>query len=61
MHISKTAGDEETEEVVVDGDDTAAFGPSQFAEADIHAAAAAAADTSSSSTDESRNFIIIYK
>jgi len=40
------------EEAVGDGDDTAAFGPAQFGEADIHAAAA---DTSSSSTDESRN------
>ncbi|KAK4010297.1 hypothetical protein OUZ56_019442 [Daphnia magna] len=39
MHISK-AGDEETEDVVVDGDDTAAFGQPQFNENDIQSAAA---------------------
>ena len=39
MHICK-AGDEETEDVVVDGDDTAAFGQPQFNEHDIQTAAA---------------------
>lgn len=39
MQICK-AGDEETEDVVVDGDDTAAFGPTQFNENDIQSAAA---------------------
>ena len=39
MQICKT-GDEETEDVVVDGDDTAAFGPTQFSETDIQSAAA---------------------
>ena len=42
MQVCKTSGggDEETEDVVVDGDDTAAFGPSQFNENDIQSAAA---------------------
>ena len=41
MQVCKAgAGDEETEDVVVDGDDTAAFGPSQFNENDIQSAAA---------------------
>lgn len=39
MQICK-AGDEETEDVVVDGDDTATFGPTQFSENDIQSAAA---------------------
>lgn len=39
MQICKV-GDEENEDVVVDGDDTATFGPSQFAESDIQMAAA---------------------
>ena len=39
MQVCKT-GDEETEDVVVDGDDTAAFGPTQFNENDIQAATA---------------------
>lgn len=39
MQVCKV-GDEENEDVVVDGDDTAAFGASQFTEADIQAAAA---------------------
>lgn len=55
MQVCKTAGDEETEEVVVDGDDTAAFGPAQFAEGDIHSAVAAAADSSPSIDEGNHN------
>jgi len=43
MLVCKTQNhDEETEEVVVDGDDTATFGPTQYAESDVAAAAGAA-------------------
>lgn len=53
MQISKATCDEETEDVVVDGDDTATFGVNQFDEADIQSAvAAASSETSSSTTDE---------
>jgi hypothetical protein len=41
MQVCKAGGgDEEAEDVVVDGDDTAAFGQSQFSENDIQSAAA---------------------
>lgn len=51
MQICKTGGDEETEDVVVDGDDTATFGPTQFSENDIQSAAA-----DHSSHEEGNNF-----
>lgn len=51
---NKATGDEEMEEVVVDGDDTAAFGPSQFSENDIHSAA----DVTSSSNDDCKSLSI---
>jgi len=50
MQICKSTGDEETEDVVVDGDDTATFGASQFHENDIQSAVAAS--ETSSTTDE---------
>ena len=49
MQICKSTGDEEMEDVVVDGDDTATFGPSQFHETDIQSAVAA---SETSSVDE---------
>lgn len=54
MQICK-AGDEETEDVVVDGDDTAAFGPTQFNENDIQTAAA-----DHSSHDEGTNITCLH-
>ena len=50
MQISKTTCDDEMEDVVVDGDDTATFGVSQFDENDIQSAVAAASEEAS--TDE---------
>jgi len=52
MQISKATCEEETEDVVVDGDDTATFGINQFDETDIQSAVAAAASESSSSTTD---------
>ena len=53
MQVCKS-GDEETEDVVVDGDDTATFGPSQFGENDILSA------TEHSSRDEGTKCIFVY-
>ena len=51
MHVCK-AGDEETEDVVVDGDDTATFGPAQFHEGDV----ASAVESSSSEEGKLKHY-----
>ncbi len=60
MQICKAGGDEETEDVVVDGDDTATFGPTQFNENDIQSAAADHSSHEEGNKDRGR-FFFLYR